>query len=687
MKPPLNMSRSNKPLTQEANSSAHIDRAHQLAQDFNSKQDDTALTSLPHKNPDIFRFENNITAHSSRRGSLYRDSDATVVLPLSEHTPRLSMDDPYRQLLQQAEISQLRSKKKRHSSRVLRTSFISFVVLVSSLSGLDQGLISGNVMTLSFQKYFHYPLTSPLGNIVSIVNLGAFMASLFVYSGILEPCSRKKMLQISTMIYSLGAIVQVLALNQWCLLLGRFLLGVGMGFAFSMVIIYQFEFPLPYIRKRTLISIQCISSVIAYSFGIWINCAFRYLGFAWRYPLSTHVALGIILNLMSFYLILESPSWLLKQKNDVEALVLISNVFDDGNFEENQTQLKFRVLKRDILLKSHLQKNSYPYAYILKDFSSIIKLLIGFQLLTRTNGVDAFLYYSPLILQQMGRGERKSIYLTGLNALIYSIVILAYVPLVLRKRKEKTNVLLGSIVMCVMLFTISFTDWFPKSTTRYISILFAVFLFTHFISWDSIGWVMTIELLPHLSQAPVILLVSNFYWIFKWFVSLITPIHIDRLSWKFYLIPSLSSFISIIFVLKIFPIETRDEGLDSDDDSTGNGSGNHDDVFDDTGSEFSSSPSFSAYQINTLGSSIKQNNQAYSSIQNEQILPKNGNLSNQTHGSAQNVYFITSDSGPSRTGEFFSFHNRTDPNISDNIAANKPSSGGGQNSPGDMAVA
>lgn len=93
MKPPLNMSRSNKPLTQEANSSAHIDRAHQLAQDFNSKQDDTALTSLPHKNPDIFRFENNITAHSSRRGSLYRDSDATVVLPLSEHTPRLSMDD------------------------------------------------------------------------------------------------------------------------------------------------------------------------------------------------------------------------------------------------------------------------------------------------------------------------------------------------------------------------------------------------------------------------------------------------------------------------------------------------------------------------------------------------------------------------------------------------------------------
>ena len=507
MKPPLNMSRSNKPLTQEANSSAHIDRAHQLAQDFNSKQDDTALTSLPHKNPDIFRFENNITAHSSRRGSLYRDSDATVVLPLSEHTPRLSMDDPYRQLLQQAEISQLRSKKKRHSSRVLRTSFISFVVLVSSLSGLDQGLISGNVMTLSFQKYFHYPLTSPLGNIVSIVNLGAFMASLFVYSGILEPCSRKKMLQISTMIYSLGAIVQVLALNQWCLLLGRFLLGVGMGFAFSMVIIYQFEFPLPCVRKRTLISIQCVSSVIAYSFGIWINCAFRYLGFAWRYPLSTHVALGIILNLMSFYLILESPSWLLKQKNDVEALVLISNVFDDGNFEENQTQLKFRVLKRDILLKSHLQKNSYPYAYILKDFSSIIKLLIGFQLLTRTNGVDAFLYYSPLILQQMGRGERKSIYLTGLNALIYSIVILAYVPLVLRKRKEKTNVLLGSIVMCALLFTISFTDWFPKSTRRYISILFAVFLFTHFISWDSIGWVMTIELLPHLSQAPVILLV------------------------------------------------------------------------------------------------------------------------------------------------------------------------------------
>ena len=227
MRPPLSMSRSNKPLSQEAESSAHIDRAHQRAQDFNSKQNDTALTSLPHKNPDIFRFENNTTAHSSRRGSLYRDSDATVVLPLSEHTPRLSMDDPYRQLLQQAEISQLRSKKKRHSSRTLRVSFILFVVLVSSLSGLDQGLISGNVVTLSFQKYFHYPLTSSLGNIVSVVNLGAFMASLFVYSGILETYSRKKMLQISTMIYFWGAIIQVLALNQWCLLLGRFVLGVG----------------------------------------------------------------------------------------------------------------------------------------------------------------------------------------------------------------------------------------------------------------------------------------------------------------------------------------------------------------------------------------------------------------------------------------------------------------------------
>ncbi|CAI4057146.1 uncharacterized protein SKDI_04G0470 [Saccharomyces kudriavzevii IFO 1802] len=687
MKPPSSMSRLNKPLAQEATSSAHIDRAHQLAQDFNSKQDDTALTSLPHKNPDIFRFENNITAHSSRRGSLYRDSDATVILPLSEHTPRMSMDDPYRQLLQQAEISQLRSKKRRTSSRTLRASFISFVVLVSSLSGLDQGLISGNVMTLSFQKYFHYPLTSSLGNIVSVVNLGAFMASLFVYSGVLETYSRKKLLQIGTMIYSLGALIQVSALNQWCLLLGRFILGVGVGISFAMVIIYQFEFPLPYIRRRTFILIQCVSSVVAYSFGIWINCSFRYLSFAWRYPLSTHVFLGITLNLMSFYLILESPSWFLKQKKDVEALASLLNIFDDGNFEENQIQLKFRTLKRNMLLKSHLQKNSYPYAYIFKDFSSIIKLLIGFQLFTRLNGVDAFLYYSPLILQQMGRGELKSIYLTGLNALIYTVVTFAFFPMVLRRRKERMNLLLGSAVMCVLLFIISFTDWFPKGTTRYISTLFAIFLFTHFITWDSIGWFMTIELLPHLSQAPVILLISNFYWFFKWFASLITPILIDRLSWKFYLIPSLSSFLSIIFTLKIFPIETDEQRLDSDEDSAGNDSVNHSDVFGDTDSEFSSSPSFSAYQINTLGSSTKQNNQAYSSIENNQILPKDGGVSSQTHDPPQNVYFITSDSGPSRTGEFFSFHNRSDPNINDGTVIDKPGTSKGQNSPRNMVGA
>ncbi|EJS44453.1 YDL199C [Saccharomyces arboricola H-6] len=686
MEPSLNMSRLSKPLTSEAAASAHIDRAHQLAQDFNSKQDDTALTSLPHKNPDIFRFENNTTAHSSRRGSLYRDSDATVILPLSEQTPRLSMDDPYRQLLQQAEILQLRSKKIRHSSRTLRASFILFVVLVSSLSGLDQGLISGNVMTLSFQKYFHYPLTSLLGNIVSIVNLGAFMASLFVYSGVLETYSRKKMLQISTMIYSLGAIIQAFALNQWFLLLGRFILGVGMGFAFAIVVIYQFEFPLPCIKKRTLVSIQCVSSVISYSLGIWINCIFRYWGFAWRYPLSTHVFLGIILNLMSVYLILESPFWFLKQKKDVEALVLISNIFDDRNFEGNQTQMKFRTLKREMLLRSHLQKNAYPYAYIFKDFSSIIKISIGFQLLTRFNGVDAFLYYSPLILQQMGRGERKSIYLTGLNALIYTVITLASFPMVLRKRKEKMNVILGSVVMCVLLFIISFTDWFPKSTTRYISLLFAVFLFTHFISWDSIGWIMTIELLPHLSQGPVILLISNVYWFSKWFASLITPILIDRLSWKFYLIPSLSSFISIIFAIKIFPIETDDQGQDSDEDSTGNGSANNEDVFGDTDSELSSSPSFSAYQINTLGSSIKQNNQAYSSIDNNQILPKDG-MPSQAHESLQNVYFITSDSGPSRMGEFFSFHNKADPNVNGSAPSNKAPPSSEPNSPETMTAA
>ncbi|CAI4059085.1 hypothetical protein SUVZ_04G0450 [Saccharomyces uvarum] len=667
MKHPLSMSRSNKPVGQEAASSAHIDRAHQLAQDFNSKQDDTALTSLPHKNPDIFRFENNITAHSSRRGSLYRDSDATVILPLSERSPRLSMDDPYRQLLQQAEISQLRSKKTRHSSRTLRVSFILFVVLVSSLSGLDQGLISGNVMTLSFQKFFDYPLTSSLGNIVSVVNFGAFMASLFVYSGVLEVYSRKKMLQISTMIYSLGAFIQVFALNQWYLLLGRFILGIGMGFAFAMMIVYQFEFPLPYIRKRTLISIQCVSNVVAYSLGIWINCAFRYWGFAWKYPLSTHVFLGVALNLMSFYLILESPTWLLKQKKDVEALVLISNIFNDCDFEENQSQLKFRSLKRDMLLKSHLQKNTYPYSYIFNDFSPLIKILLGFQLFTRLNGVDAFLYYSPLILQQVGRGERKSIYLTGINALVYTVATLAYFPMILRRRKEKMNALLGSVIMCVLLFTLSFTDWFPKTTTRYISILFAVFLLTHFISWDSTGWIMTIELLPHLSQAPVILLLSNFYWFFKWFASLITPILIDRLSWKFYLIPSLSSFISIIFVLKNFPIETHDERLNSADDSAGNDSANNDDVFGDSGSELSSSPSFSAYQINTLGSSIKQNNQAYSSIETDPAISNDNGVPSQPDGSAQNVYFITSDSGPSRTGEFFSFHNRAD-SMAENVS-------------------
>ncbi|XP_050214176.1 inositol transporter 4-like [Mercurialis annua] len=338
-----------------------------------------------------------------------------------------------------------------------RTPYITRLALSAGIGGLlfgyDTGVISGALLYIKedFEEVGKSIILQEV--IVSMCVGGAIIGAAF--GGYFnDRFGRKKAILGSDVVFFVGAIVMAFAHAPWLIILGRFLVGLGVGSASMTSPLYISEASPARIRGA-LVSTNGFLITGGQFLSYLINLAFTRIPGTWRWMLGV----GAVPALIQFMVMLslpESPRWLFRENKVKEARLILERLYPAEEVEE-----EIRAMLESIELEREME------ASIGKDIISKVRGAfkdtivrrglyagIAVQVVQQFGGINTVMYYAPTIVQFAGFASKSmalslSLVTSGLNA-IGSIISMIFVDRYGRRRLMIIS-LLGMIFFLVSL--------------------------------------------------------------------------------------------------------------------------------------------------------------------------------------------------------------------------------------------
>lgn len=433
-------------------------------------------------------------------------------------------------------------------------SLMLFVTCFASLGvflfGYDQGVMSGVITGPYFKAYFHHPTAYEIGTLVAILELGALVTSL-ACGRLTDIFGRKGTIFWGAVVFSAGGAIQTFTSGYNVMLVGRLISGLGVG-ALSMVVpTYQSEIS-PAENRGKLACIEFTGNIVGYASSVWVDYGASYLesDLAWRLPLSLQVVIGTTLAVGSV-LLPESPRWLLDKDMDEEGMRVLADLHGAGDPTEPRAKLEYREIKENVLYLRKQGNNSYKR--MLTQYRSRTLIAMSSQMFAQLVGINTVCYYLPMILESAGWIGRDAILMTGVSGIIYT---LATVPtwFLVDLWGRRIILLSGAIGCGAALTTCGYflyldKDYTPQAVVGSIIAFLAIFGY----SWGPIPWLYPPEIMPLAFRAKGASLATATNWAFNWLVGEVTPILLEKIGWRVYILLAVNALIAFVTVYFFYP--------------------------------------------------------------------------------------------------------------------------------------
>ncbi|KZS93142.1 general substrate transporter [Sistotremastrum niveocremeum HHB9708] len=427
-----------------------------------------------------------------------------------------------------------------------------FASLGVFLFGYDQGVMSGIITGPYFRAYFKQPSSVQIGNMVAILEVGAFVTSLAA-GRIGDILGRRKTLFTGAVVFVAGGALQTFTNGYPMMCLGRIISGAGVGLLSTIVPIYQSEISPPNHRGK-LACIEFTGNIIGYTSSVWTDyfCSFIDSDLSWRIPLSVQCIIGLILAVGSL-LIPESPRWLIDTDKDEEGMrVLVA--LHGGNPADLTALDEFREIKENVERERLIGDRSY--AAMWRRYKRRILLAMSSQAFAQLNGINVISYYAPLVFEEAGWIGRNAVLMAGINGIIYTLSTIPTWYLV-DLWGRRAILMSGAIVMALALFA---TGWWMyvdlPQTPNAVVICVIIFNAAFGYSWGPLPWLYPPEIMPLTIRAKGVSLSTATNWLFNWIVGEATPVLQDVIEWRLYPMHGFFCVCSFILVFFLYP-ETK----------------------------------------------------------------------------------------------------------------------------------
>ncbi|XP_044464660.1 sugar transport protein 14-like [Mangifera indica] len=324
----------------------------------------------------------------------------------------------------------------------------------------------------------------------------AGLISTFGASYVTRNKGRKASILVGAVSFFLGAIMNAFAVNIWMLIIGRILLGVGIGFGNQAVPLYLSEISPAKIRGTVNQLFQlttCLGILVAYLINYFTD---KLHPWGWRLSLGlATVPAGVMF--FGGLCLPETPNSLVEQGKLEQGKKVLEKIRGTPNIDAEFADLvdasnAARAVKHPF--RNLLQRKNRP------------QLVIGalaipaFQQLT---GMNSILFYAPVIFQSLGFGSSAALYssiITGVALVVGALISMAFVDKCGRRAffiEAGIEMICYMIIVAVVL-ALEFGQGkvLPKAIGSILVVVICLFVVAYGRSWGPLGWLVPSEIFP-----------------------------------------------------------------------------------------------------------------------------------------------------------------------------------------------
>ncbi|MDN4082421.1 sugar porter family MFS transporter [Paenibacillus polymyxa] len=434
--------------------------------------------------------------------------------------------------------------------------FVTLVSIVAALGGIlfgfDIAVVSGAVEFL--QQRFSLS-EFQVGWAVSSLIVGSITgAALSGYMS--ERIGRKKVLLAAGFLFVVGSICSAIQDTFTGYVIFRMIGGVGIGITSTICPVYNAEIAPAKYRGR-LVALNQLAIVTGIFLVYFQNSWIVSLGdeawgvsTAWRWMFGVGAVPGLIFMLLMLF-IPESPRWLIKKNRPYEALPILLKIHGE------------EAAKQEVLDIKESFKNENDSLKQLFAPGIRVALFIGIMLaiMQHITGINAILYYAPVIFKGMGLGTDASLTQTiwiGLINVLFTIVSVWLID----KAGRKVLLMIGTSLMTLCLVIIGAAFKMGLTTGPLVLIMILIYVASYAISLGPIVWVMISEIFPNRIRGKAVAIASMALWAGDYLVSQAFPPLLSSAgpSNTFWIFGAISLFV-VVFIWRKVP-ETKGRSLE-----------------------------------------------------------------------------------------------------------------------------
>jgi sugar porter (SP) family MFS transporter len=431
------------------------------------------------------------------------------------------------------------------------------IMLAGLLFGYDQGVIAGALYGI---KHDFSVGTTVSEIITSWVTLGALFGALV--AGVLaDRYGRRLTILLAAVLFTVGAAVEAFAPGPPVLVVGRLVVGFGVGVASVAAPLYASEMAPAHLRGRFVSLYQ-----LAITLGIFVAYAVDQAltnSSAWRAMLGVSAIPGVLL-VLTMIPMPESPRWLLKQGRHAEAESSLRKVEPDAEVDA-------RIAAAHEAMAADAEQASWRELFS-PALRAPLMIGVGLAVFQQITGINAIIYYANEIFAAAGfktplEEAAATTWAIGAVNVLATLVAVVYVD----RFGRKPLLLTGLVGMAASLATVGFcflrlgddgSAAAGSMAAVFTLVSLVVFIASFAFSLGPVVWTMINEIFPSRIRGRGVALATAANWASAWLVSQFFLTLTDAIGqaatfWMF----SGFSVLAFVWILREVP-ETRGKTLE-----------------------------------------------------------------------------------------------------------------------------
>ena len=295
-------------------------------------------------------------------------------------------------------------------------------------------------------------------------------------------------------------------------ILYRIVCGVGVGIASMLSPLYIAEIAPRQIRGR-LVSFNQLSIVLGMLLVYFVNWAIARQGdetwihtTGWRLMLVSE-AIPALLFLALLTLVPDTPRWFVMKGHSDKALAVLGRLVG-----ESEARATLADIKSSLVLPAEAS-GSRLFAF----GTLVIVAGILLSVFQQFVGINAVLYYAPLMFKNLGASTDSALWQTvivGVANVVFTVIAIVTVD----RLGRKPLLIIGGVVMGVAMITLGFQ--FQANAVGNGPLIAAITYIAGFaLSWGPVTWVLLSEMFPNAIKGKAMAIAVAAQWIANLFVS------------------------------------------------------------------------------------------------------------------------------------------------------------------------